>query len=462
MASQADSLGWKGTLPPRDIGAEMALIGSVCLSPYIIDELADVKVEHFYDDRHQRIWKAIHFIAAANSQPDAVTLATDLNNQGALEAIGGVEYLTQVLSSVPNSSHARFYADIVLSKWRSRQAKYGCSEVVQLIEDGGTDDDVATKAESVLAAIAERTNPAGDVAIGDVMLEAWGEIKGRLDRKEAAGTPTGFVNLDKMIVGIQPTELVILAARPAIGKSAFAGCMAYSLAKRGIPVLFLSLEMSRLEIVERLLCLDSGTSGAKLKAGQLNEIEIDALLVASGRLGAMPIRIDERPGQRVRAIASTARRAKRIHGVRFVFVDYLQLIEPDKSKDVREQEVASITKALKGLAKELEIPFIVLAQLNRAVESRENKQPKLGDLRESGAIEQDADKVFFLHRPCAYDPNDRPGECDLIVAKNRCGKTGPVTLAWIPDNTAFRDLESREWQQAEAASTIFNPPTWVG
>lgn len=445
-------------IPPQNLEAEMAVIASVCLAPDMIDELGELKPEHFYADRHQRIWSAIQALSQRRVRADAVTLAEELDRLKQLEEIGGVEYLGKILETVPNAAHAKYYAAIVVSRWRSRQAKYGCAEVVQLINDGGTDDDVAQKAEAVLAEISERVSTAKDVAIGDVMAEAWTAINARIGRQEAAGTPTGFIDLDNLIVGIQPGELVVMAARPSMGKTAFAGCLMLSLARRGIGSLFISCEMSKLEISERLLCIDSHVSSTKLKAGTgLEEFELDALMQSASRVGALPIRIDDQPGQKVRAIAATARRVKRLHDIGFLVIDYLQLVEPNESKDVREQEVAGITKSLKGLAKELSIPVIVLAQLNRGVEMREDKRPRLGDLRESGAIEQDADKVLFLHRPAAYDPEDRPGEADVIVAKNRCGKIGTVALAWLAEFTEFRDLASAHYAAAEAASRAFAP-----
>jgi replicative DNA helicase len=333
---------------------------------------------------------------------------------------------------------------------------------VRRINENSNDDDVVAEAEKVLAAIAERASVAQDVAIGDVMREAWAEIQSRLGRKESAGMATGFIDLDKLIVGIQPTELVIVAARPAVGKSAFAGCLIHRWAKRGISSLLLSLEMSKFEFAERLLCAESGVNASKLKAGDcLDEMEIDSLLLASGEIARLPIRIDEQGRQRVSAIAAIARRAHRVHGIEAIVIDYLQLIEPDQRSNVREQEVAGITKSLKALAKELKIPVIVLAQLNRAVENREDKRPRLADLRESGAIEQDANQVWFLHRPAAYDPADRPGECDVLVSKNRGGATGCVTLAWRAETTEFKDFASHEYEIASRASRAFQPPDWV-
>lgn len=418
----------------------MGVIGSVLLLPDVLDECGDLRSEHFYADRNQRIWSAIVDLVK-ESRPDAVTLAEHLNDAGQLLEVGGVEYLAKILETVPNAAHARYYANIVISKWRSRMACYGCSNVVTLVDDGATDDEVAELANKVLSEVLERNTTAADVSIGDVMVDAWKSIHSRIGKGEAAGIPTGFTDLDNLIVGIQPTELVIVAARPAIGKTAFAGCLMLQLARRGIGTLFISLEMSQLEISERLLCVDSGISGTKLKSGTgFDEWEMDALMKSASRLSQLPIRIDDTPNQKFRQIAASARRCKRRHNLGFIVVDYLQLVEPESRRDVREQEVAAITKSLKGLAKELSVPVIVLAQLNRGVESRELKVPRLSDLRESGAIEQDADKVLFLHRPAVYDPEDRPGECDVIVAKNRCGPIGTVTLAWLAESTQFRDL----------------------
>lgn len=463
MAGREDTLGLKASMPPQNIEAEMAVIASVCLMRDAFDEVSDLKPEHFYADRHGRMWSVLTELHRDKIGIDAVTMAEKLEGQNLLAEVGNVEYIGRVLESVPNAAHVRYYANIVISRWRMRTATYGCAEIIRRINENSEDDEVVAEAEKVLAAIAERACLAQDVAISDVMVEAWTEIQARLGRKEAAGMATGFIDLDKLIVGIQPTELIVIAARPACGKSAFAGCLIHRLAKRGISSLLLSLEMSRLEFAERLLCAESGVSATKLKAGDcLDEFEVDSLMMSSGVLSKLPIRIDEQGRQKVSAIAAIARRAQRVHGTQVIVIDYLQLIEPDQRLHVREQEVASITKALKGLAKELKLPVIVLAQLNRAVENREDKKPRLADLRESGAVEQDANQVWFLHRPEVYDPADRPAECDVIVAKNRGGATGTVTLAWRANTTEFKDFASSEWEAGERASNAFNPPKWVG
>lgn len=464
MVARNETLGHQGKLPPQNLDAEKCVLASVLLMVDALDELGDLRSEHFYADRHQRMFDSITRLREEGASGiDPVTLAEELNRRNELAEVGGVEYLGEVMESVPNAAHAKYYAGIVISKWRSRQARYAAAEINAAIDDGQGDDDIAATAEKMLSAIAENASEAKDVAIADVLGEVWKSIQTRLAKQSAVGTPTGFSDLDNLLVGVLPSELVILAARPAMGKTAFVCALALDFIRRQLPVLFLSLEMGKLEIGERLLCIESGVSSDDLKRGKLtgNQMEVDMktddLLRAAGRIQEMPLRIDDLPNQRVHRIAATARRMKRKHGLALLVIDYLQLIEPDDSKreETREREVATITRKLKGLAKELEIPIVLLAQLNRGVESREDKRPRLADLRESGAIEQDADVVMFLHRPEAYDPEDRPGECDVIVSKNRRGKIGTATLAWRAESTSFRDMAAKHHATAEAASNAF-------
>lgn len=464
MVARSETMGRQSQVPPQNLEAEQSVIASVLLMVDAIDDIGELKSEHFYSDRHQRMFGAIRDMHEKGIRGiDAVTLAEELNRRKELDAVGGVEYLGVVMGAVPNAAHAKYYSNIVISKWRSRQARYAAAEINLAIDEGYADDEIAATAEKMLAEIAENASEAGDIAIGDVLSEVWKTIQTRLAKQSAVGTPTGFNDLDELLVGLLPSELVILAARPAVGKTAFVCALALNFIRRNLPVLFLSLEMGKLEIGERLLCIESGVSSDDLKRGKLtgNEMEVemktDDLMRAAGRIQEMPLRIDDLPNQRVHRIAATARRMKRKHGLTLLVIDYLQLIEPDNSKreETREREVATITRKLKGLAKELEIPVVLLAQLNRGVESREDKRPRLADLRESGAIEQDADVVMFLHRPEAYDPADRPGECDVIVSKNRRGKIGTATLAWRAESTSFRDMAEKHQNTADAASNAF-------
>jgi replicative DNA helicase len=453
--------------PPQNLEAEMAVIGSVLVSPSPADTLDDLPLlesDWFYADAHRLIWEAIQSLRRSTFPIDAVTVATELDRRKQFEQVGGVKHFTEIMATVPNSSHAAYYAALVASSWKSRIAVYGCREVLE-VADTGSDDEIAAKAEAVLRTITERYNPEVDVSIRDVMVEAWAEIQSRIDSGQPHGTATGFADLDELLIGLGDGELVIVAARPGVGKSAFATCLSLNLGKRGIPSVMISLEMTKLEWSERLLSIESGVSGRKLKNCMgLDTTEREILLETAGKLSKMPLRIDDRPSQRFSSIAATARRAKRKENIGMLLVDYLQLVQPDlppSNNRPREQEVASITKSLKILAKELGIPIVVLAQMNRNIENREDKRPRLADLRESGSIEQDADKVLFLHRPSDFEPEERPGEIDVICAKNRNGQTGIVSMAWMAACTRFADLARGREAAIDAASRAFPSKDWT-
>jgi replicative DNA helicase len=275
----------------------------------------------------------------------------------------------------------------------------------------------------------------------DILLAAMERINSRFEHQGVvSGLTTGFTELDRQTNGFQPSELVIIAARPSMGKTAFVCNVARwvaASAERG--VLLFSLEQSKLELAERFLCIDARLDGHKVRKGLLDEPERHALLAAANTLSNLPMYIDDTPSRTVAQISAITRRLKRRHGLGLVIIDYLQLIEPEDKKANREQQIAQITRRLKGIAKENDLPVVALSQLNRGVELREDKRPRLADLRESGAIEQDADIVMFLHRPEAYKPEDRPGEAEVIVAKHRSGPTGIVTLRWRKESMQFED-----------------------
>jgi replicative DNA helicase len=272
------------------------------------------------------------------------------------------------------------------------------------------------------------------------MQDAFERIFQRMDQEGAiTGLTSGLFGLDDLTSGFQPSELIVLAARPSMGKTALACNFALNACKSGQGVLIFSLEQSKLELAERLLCIHAKITGHKLRKGELDEFDQSTLYDAAEELRTFPISIDDRAGQTMSQIAAIARREKRRSNVGLVVVDYLQLVEAEDRNLPREQQISSITRRLKFLSKDLNIPVMALAQLNRGVEQREDKRPRLSDLRESGAIEQDADIVMFLHRPEAYDPNDRPGEADLIIAKNRHGPIGTVELVWLREMLRFGD-----------------------
>ena len=443
---EPDSLpaGLTDKLPPQNIEAEQGVLGSILCQNEAIDEVAELLTpQHFYRDAHQRIFRAIMSLHERGVRGiDPVTLHDELAGNNETEDIGGADYLVEILAAVPHAAHVRYYADIVRDKWIQRMLTYACSEILTDCYEGGRDtEDILATAEQRVFSILESQEHVEKMDLGDILLDTFTRINARLEKDgEISGLTTGFSDLNKLTNGFQPTELVILAARPSMGKTALVCNIAESVAATGESVILFSLEQSKLELAERLLCIRARVNGHRLRAGELDEIEQDALMRASQELSEFPIWIDDAPGRTMAQIGAICRRLKRRSGLKLVIIDYLQLIEPEDKRAPREQQIALISRRLKFLAKEIEAPVIALAQLNRGVELREDKRPRLADLRESGSIEQDADLVAFLHRPAVYDPEDRPGEADVIVAKNRNGPTGNCTLAWLDKTMRFGDL----------------------
>jgi replicative DNA helicase len=372
---------------------------------------------------------------------DTVTLASELEKRGELENIGGPAYLLQILETVPHAAHAQYYAKIVRDKWVQRSLIDACTESLREAfhaQDGL--DDVLAHAERRIFDIVERQANTDKFAIGDILEATFERIFHRMDQEGSlSGLHTGFHGLDDMTSGFQPSELLVLAARPSMGKTALVCNFALAVSQARQGVLLFSLEQSKLELAERFLCIQAKINGHKLRQGNLDEIENASLMEASNELRELPLYIDDVAGRTISQIAAISRRLKRRFGLGLIIIDYLQLIESDEKGLPREQQISTITRRLKFLAKDLSVPVIALAQLNRGLEQREDKRPRLADLRESGAIEQDADLVMFLHRPEAYDPGDRPGEADLIVAKNRSGPIGTVPLVWMREMLKFGD-----------------------
>jgi replicative DNA helicase len=430
-------------VPPANLDAERCVLGSLLLLNESIDEVADfLTAQHFYSDRHQAIYTAISELYEAGVRGiDVVTLSEQLEKHQKLEEVGGPAYLLEILQCVPHAAHAKYYATIVREKAVQRSLITACTEILRDCYEGDKPiEDVLQAAEQNIFRILEQQESAEKISIDQILLDAWARIEERT-RCEGGptGLPTGFVDLDAKTNGFQPSELIILAARPSMGKTALVCNWAEAIAESGRGVLVFSLEQSKLELAERFLCIRARVDGHRLRSGLLDDAERHRLMVASSELNEMPLFIDDRPGRTVSQIAAIARRIKRQHGLGIVIVDYLQLVEPEDKRAPREQQIAYISRRLKFIAKELDIPVVALAQLNRGVELREDKRPRLADLRESGAIEQDADLISFLHRPSAYDPEDRPGEAEVIIAKHRSGPTGIVTLTWRPQYMRFED-----------------------
>lgn len=433
-----------GKVPPQNIAAERGVIGSVLLENQAIDDVVEfLSVQHFYNDAHQRLFGGIARLHEKGVRGiDALVLAEELMRTGEFEDVGGAEYIEEILSSVPHAAHARYYAEIVRDKALQRSLAYACTEILSECYEGTREtSDILTNAEQKIFAILEDQAGIENTALCDILIETFDRINARMEKEgSVSGLTSGFLDLDKLLNGFHTTEMIILAARPSMGKTALVCNIAEGAASTGVPVVLFSLEQSKLEVAERLLCIRSKVNGHRLRSGDLDEIEHERLMTASQELSELPIFIDDYPGRTMAQIGAICRRIKRRQGLGLIIVDYLQLVEPEDKQAPREQQIALISRRMKFLSKELQCPTIALAQLNRGVELREDKRPRLADLRESGSIEQDADVVMFLHRPAAYDPTDRVGEADIIVAKNRSGPTGSVTLAWISESMRFADL----------------------
>jgi replicative DNA helicase len=442
-------------LPPQNLDAEKSVLGSILLANDVIDDVLDVlRAEHFYNDANREIFATL---VAMNERGlrglDPVTVAEELERRGVLGEVGGPLYVHDILESVPHAAHVEYYARIVREKWVERTLIGACHDILKDSYDPTRDTvDVLDSAEQRIFSILEQQESAQNLAIKDILLATWNRINERLQNAGTiSGIPSGFADLDKGTNGFQRSELIILAARPSMGKTAFVCNVAEAVAANGFPVVLFSLEQSKLELAERLLCIRSRIDGHKLRGGDLEPADRHALMEASQELSEMPLFIDDQPGRKMSAIAAICRRIKRQHGCGMVVIDYLQLVEAEDSRQPREQQVAQITRRLKFLAKELDAPVIALSQLNRGVETRKegDKRPRLADLRESGAIEQDADVVMLLHRPEVYLDHGAPdyeerldavhGLAELIVAKNRSGPTDVVRLTWRPEFMRFEN-----------------------
>lgn len=443
-ASDSETANNSVRLPPQNLDAERGVLGSILLLNEAIDEIGEsLRAEHFYSDAHQKIFAAIIRLYDDGVRGiDAITLAEELIRRDEFEVAGGAAYLSEILDAVPHAAHVRYYAKIVREKWMLRTLIYNCTEI--LAESYALTDDVEEllqTAEKRIFSIMEQQTNTGNIAISDILIETFNRLDERMQQEgDVTGITTGFADLDQQTTGLQATELIILAARPSMGKTAFVCNVAEAVARKsGKGVLLFSLEQSNLELAERFLAITARINGHDLRSGNLTEEQRDLLYQASDDLSRLPLFIDDKPGRTMTQVAAIARRLHRKSPLGVIIIDYLQLIEPDEKNIPREQQIAQISRRLKFLAKELRVPVIALAQLNRGVELREDKRPRLADLRESGSIEQDADMVMFLHRPDAYDPEDRPGEAEIVVAKHRSGPTGIVRLTWRKEFMRFEN-----------------------
>jgi len=431
-------------IPPQNSDAERCVLGSILLLNEAIDEVAEIlRPECFYNDTNQRIYACVRTMYERGVRGiDLVTLAEELDATDQLGEVGGPQYLEEIAETVPHAAHVRYYANIVRGKWIQRSLIYACTEILKESYSATSEtDELLQQAEQRIFRILESQEQNASLRIRDILMDAFDRIE---DRAAAGGTisglSSGFADLDKKTNGFQPSELIVLASRPSMGKTALVCNFAeHAVRESNKAVLIFSLEQASTELAERFLCLHALINGHDLRGGNVTDEQREKLMAASSVLSEYPLFIDDQSGRTMGQVSAIARRMHRKHSLGLIVVDYLQLVEPEERSTPREQQIAQITRRLKALAKDLKVPVMALAQLNRAVEQREDKRPRLADLRESGAIEQDADLVMFLHRPDQYDPNDRPGEAEILVAKHRSGPTGTINLTWRGEFMKFEN-----------------------
>jgi replicative DNA helicase len=434
-------------LPPQSRDAERCVLGSMLRDNGVIGDvlqIIDKDGNAFYLDAHQKIFKGIVSLYESARPIDLVMLAELLKEQGLIEDIGGYGYLGELWDAAPTAANAEYYARIVRDKALVRHLIHASTEILRDSYDQVMSaDDLLEAAERKVLDIAQMGIMGQTITLKDAVNEAYDRIDMRSQQSELSisGLPTGFVDMDEKTAGFQNSELIIIAARPSVGKTAFALCIARHIAvEDSKPVFFVSLEQSRIELAERLLCCQARVDSHKLRKGHLSSDDMDKLIEAGGVLRSAKLFIDDTPGQGMLRIAANARRLKLRHGIRAVFIDYLQLIEPDNRRDSRQEQVANISRRLKFLARELKIPVVALAQVNRASEDRQDHKPRLADLRESGSLEQDADTVMIMHRPEMYEPGQHEGTVEVMIAKQRNGPTGEITLTFLKQFMRFENF----------------------
>jgi replicative DNA helicase len=436
-------------IPPQNIEAEQAVLGAIFLDSSALTLASEVLVpEDFYRASHQKIFTAMLKVADKGEPVDLVTVTAELADSKMLEEVGGVSYLSELADSVPTAANVEYYARIVEEKSILRRLIRTATSIAQ---EGYTREDevdaLLNEAEKKIMEVSQRKNAGAFQNIKDILVQTYDNIEMLHNRKgEVTGIPTGFIELDRMTAGFQRSDLIIVAARPSVGKTAFALNIAQNVAtKTNENVAIFSLEMSAQQLVMRMLCAEGNINAQNLRTGKLTPEDWGKLTMAMGSLSNAGIYIDDTPGIRISEIRAKCRRLKQESGLGMVLIDYLQLIQGSgRNRENRQQEVSEISRSLKALARELEVPVIALSQLSRSVEQRQDKRPMMSDIRESGSIEQDADIVAFLYRDDYYDKeSENKNIIEIIIAKQRNGPVGTVQLAFIKEYNKFVNLERR-------------------
>ena len=436
-----------GKVPPHDLEAEQAVIGSMLTdSDAVVEAIEVLKADDFYRQDNKVIYEAIFNLYNRAEPVDIITVKAELTSLGKLEAVGGLEYIALLPDKVPTTANVDKYIKIVEEKAILRNLIKAANELIDLgYAENEEIDNIMNIAEKRIFDISQGKNQKGYTAIKDILVESFAEIEKLYNQKQPiTGIPTGFADLDYKTAGLHNSDLVLVAARPAMGKSAFALNIATNAAVQAkVPVVIFNLEMSKSQLVSRILCSEAMVDSNKVRTGKVEEDDWVKLATALGPLSEAPIYIDDTPGITVTEIRAKCRKLKLEKNIGLIVIDYLQLIQGSSKKNAsREQEISEISRSLKILAKELDVPVIALSQLSRAAEQRADHRPMLSDLRESGAIEQDADIVMFLYRDDYYNPDsEKKNIAEVIMAKHRAGSTGTVELLWLGNYTKFVNIE---------------------
>ena len=450
---------WQENVPPQDIEAEQAVLGAIFLdAEALVEAMAVIEPQDFYRRAHQIVFRSMIALNDRNENIDIITLKSQIESENTLEDVGGISYLTELSQVTPTASGVAHYAKIVKDKSTLRELIQAATKIVKEgYSQEGSVEEIVEAAEKGILNVSEKRNSTGFQAIADVLNSTMEHIDMLSQQNEdITGLPTGYPELDKMTAGLQPEELIILAARPAVGKTAFALNIAQNIGTRtDRSVAIFSLEMGAESLVNRMLCAEGTIEASHLRTGQLTEEEWHHLIMAMGSLSRTSIFIDDTPGIKVSEIRARCRRLAQEKGnLGLILIDYLQLIE-GSGRESRQQEVSEISRQLKKLAKELKVPVIALSQLSRSVEQRQDKRPVLSDIRESGSIEQDADIVAFLYREDYYqrqgteeDKNEEEQAVDdvieVIIEKNRSGARGTVELLFKKEYNKFASISRRD------------------
>lgn len=438
-------------VPPQNLEAESSVLGGILLENDAINQVLELlRPEDFYRESHRKVFRAMIELTDRSEPVDIITVGDYLKGRGEIEAVGGSAYLASLADFVPTAANIAYYARIVREKSILRSLISAATDIATRgYEEQGNVEEFLDVAEKVIFDISEKKIKASFIAVGDMIKDTLKTVEKLYERKEmVTGVPMGFEDLDRLTAGLQPSDLIIVAGRPGMGKTAFALNVATNAAFSGIGAAIFSLEMAKEQLVLRMLCSEARVNSSKVRSGYLGERDFPQLAKAAGRLHEAPIYVDDTPAISILELRAKARRLLRDRSkkIGLIVLDYLQLMRGMGTANNREQEISEISRSLKALAKELTVPIIALSQLNRRVEDRGDRRPVMSDLRESGAIEQDADVIMFIYRDEVYNKSDdsKKGTAEVIVAKQRNGPTDTVNLTFLNEYTRFENYTERD------------------